>query len=387
MEEIEEKAEELLSEVKIDIESLEDQLEITEDIENLMDQIERTDRSYRLALNDPDLYIKLSLLCFSNDRLDRAESWVKKSLRLKNNFFSFFLKGRILQEKKDYKGALGEYDEALKYDDRSLVHEYKYRALKNRDMPDRALSALEKALKVEERAELFAEKADLLVDLGDIKEAKRFYSKAEEMNSSLENRERKIEYLLEEADNKLIPKKYDDILELDDENLEAWLGKAERYWKLNEKDKAKKTLKSALEHIKSEKISKRLKEYKKETGLASECEKCGGDGECPNCRGSGDCKLCDGTGNCPDCLGTGECEDCSGTGECPNCDGTGKTGWFSKCEVCSGTGLCQTCEGFGDCPTCEGTGNCQRCGGNKNCQECQGSGVCSACDGEGIKVD
>lgn len=387
MEEIEEKAEELLSGVEIEIDSLDKDFDIDEDIESLMDRIQKADRSYRLALDDPDIYLKLSFLCFSSGLLDQAEDWVKKSLRLKNTFTGFFVKGRILYEKKDYKGAIGEYDEALKYDDRPTIHEYKYRALKNRDMPERALSSLERVLEVDESPELVAEKADLLVEVGDLEGAKKFYNKAEERDPDLSNREEKVEQLLKEAENKLIPEKYDEILELDNENVEAWLGKAECYWKLKEGKKAKEVMNKALEQIESDKISDRLEEYKKETELASKCEVCGGDGNCQNCGGSGDCELCGGTGNCPDCQGTAECGDCSGTGECPNCDGTGKTGWFSKCEVCSGTGLCQTCEGFGDCPTCEGTGNCPRCGGNKNCQECQGSGICSVCEGKGIKVD
>ncbi len=387
MEEIVKKIDDLLSDVSLDIESPDENIQMTDELEDLMEKVEKADKPYKLAFEDSELYLKLSLLCFHNDRLDQAEKWVKKSLRLENTFDGFFLKGRILQEKKDNKGAIGEYDEALKYEDKAKVHEYKYRALKARGMHDRALSSLEKALDVNENASLLAEKADILIDLGEMEKAKELYDRVEAIDPEIDNKEKKIKQLLKEAQDKIVPEKYDKILELDDRNIKAWLGKGETLWKLNQRDEARSTMKEAFDKIKSDEISNKLEEYQKDMELAPDCEECGGTGECPNCEGSGNCIRCSGSGNCKDCEGTADCHDCSGTGECSNCAGEGKTGWFRKCKVCSGTGNCQTCEGYGDCSSCDGTGDCQRCGGNKNCLVCQGSGICTSCDGEGLKVD
>ncbi|MEF8832454.1 MAG: hypothetical protein V5A66_02920 [Candidatus Thermoplasmatota archaeon] len=387
MEDIREKAEELLSDVEIKVESLFEDFEITEDIKELMDQLEKADKSYKLALDDPNIYLKLSLICFSNKKLNRAETWVKKSLQLKNSFLGFLVKGRILQEKNDNKGAIGEYDEALKYDERGIVYQYKYQALKDRDMLDRALDALDRVLEIEENAEMLAEKADLLVELDRIEEAEELYEDVEERNPDIEHKEQKIDELMEKAEKKLIPEIYDKILNLNKKVTDAWLGKAECYWEINEEKKAKKTMEKALNYIDDDRISDKLEDYRELSNQALDCPDCGGDGICSNCGGTGDCLNCEGKGDCPDCDGTARCFDCGGSGDCHNCDGKGKTGWFSKCEVCSGTGDCQTCEGYGHCITCEGTGDCQSCEGNGNCERCQGSGTCDTCDGKGIKVD
>ncbi|MBS3781034.1 MAG: hypothetical protein KGY68_00310 [Candidatus Thermoplasmatota archaeon] len=387
MDDIKEKADELLSDVELRIESLFEDFEITESIGELMEKLEKADKSYRLALDDPDIYLKLAFVCFSNEEFDRAEAWAKKSLRLKNSFLGFFIKGIVLQKKNDNKGAIGEYDEALKYDEKAIVYQYKYKALKDRSMPQRALDAIDKALETEETAQLLAEKADLLIEVDRVGEAKELYDKAEELNPDIKNRERKIDDLMVRAEKKLVPEVYDKILKLDDEHSEAWLGKARCYWEMDEGEKAKETIEGALKYIDDERILDKLEEYREKADSALKCPECDGDGRCSNCGGTGDCISCEGSGNCLDCDGTAECFDCLGSGDCPNCDGDGKTGWFSRCEVCSGTGTCQTCEGYGHCVTCEGTGDCQSCGGNGNCEDCQGSGVCKVCDGKGVKVD
>jgi len=387
MEDVREKADELLSDIEMKIESFYEDFEITETIKELMDQIEKADKSYKLSLNDPEIYLKFAFVCFSNKKLDKAEDWVKKSLRVKNSFLGFLLKGRILQMKNDNKGAIGEYDEALKYDERRIVYKYKYQALKDRGMLERALDAINRALEMEESPKLLAEKADLLVDLGRVDEANKFYEKAEELNPDIINKELKIEELMEKAGRKSIPDIYDDILKLNENIPEAWLGKAECYWQINENQKAKETMETALEYIDDYRISDKLEDYTEVSSLDLECPDCGGDGTCSNCDGTGNCLSCKGSGDCLDCDGTAKCSDCIGSGDCHNCDGEGRTGWFSKCEICSGSGICQTCEGYGHCVTCDGTGNCQKCSGNGNCKKCQGSGICKTCDGKGVKVD
>jgi len=387
MEDIKEKVGQLLSDVEIKIESRFEEFEITEDMKGLMDQLEKADKPYKLVLDDPEAYLKLSFICLSNEELDKAERWVKKSLRLKNSFLGFFLKGRILQKKKDNKGAIGEYDEALKYDERKIVYQYKYQALKDRGMLERGLEAINKALEMGEDPQLLAEKADLLVELGRVEEAKELYEKSEELNPEIKNKEQKIKNLITEAEKKLIPDIYDKILKLDKKVPEAWLGKARCYREMNEGEKAKETMESALNYLDDDRIYGKLEDYREESNLDLKCPDCGGDGNCSKCDDTGDCYKCKGSGDCLDCEGTGKCFDCEGTSNCPNCDGEGKTGWFSKCDLCSGTGICQTCEGYGHCVTCDGTGDCQRCGGNGNCKECQGSGTCKTCKGKGIKVD
>ena len=387
MEDIKEKVDELLSDVEIKIGSLFEDFEITEDMKELMEQLEKADKPYKLTLDDPEAYLKLSFICLSNEELDKAEMWVKKSLRLKNSFLGFLLKGRILQKKKDNKGAIGEYDEALKYDERRIVYQYKYQALLDRGMLERGLEAIDSALEMEEDAELLAEKADLLVELGRVEEAKELYEKAEELNPQIKNKEQKIKNLMTEAEKKLIPDIYDKILKVDKKVPEAWLGKARCYWDMNESEKAKETMESALNHLDDDRIYDKLEDYREESNLDLECPDCGGDGSCSKCEGTGDCSRCYGSGDCLDCEGAGKCFDCEGTGNCHHCDGEGKTGWFSKCDICSATGICQTCEGYGHCVTCEGTGDCQKCGGNGNCKKCQGSGTCKTCEGKGIKVD
>ncbi|MFP4609065.1 MAG: tetratricopeptide repeat protein [Candidatus Aenigmatarchaeota archaeon] len=384
MEEIEKKAEELLSSIELSSHVLEseDAVEITEEMEELMEKIEKKDGRYSLALEDPDLYLKLSLICYLNDRFDDAQRWVKKSLRSKNSYLGFLIKGKILEMKNDPKGALGEYHEALKYDEEPLVHIYRYQVLKERGKFERALAALDEALKEKESGEIFAKKADLLMDIGNVEKAKKFYKAAEKSDPDLQNKEKKIEELLDEAEKKVQPEMYDDILELDDKNTEAWLGKARCYWDLNQEEKAIDTLEKAIEYADDERIVERLEDYKEEDS-SMVCSNCGGDGECPDCDGSGYCQRCEGSGDCLECDGTTECSDCEGTGECPNCEGEGKVKLFFTCKVCSGTGHCQTCEGYGTCPACDATGDCQLCGGNKNCKECQGSGVCPVCGGTG----
>jgi len=387
MDDIREKADELLSDVAIKVDSLFEDFKINEDIEELMDQLEKADKPYRLVLDDPNIYLKLSLICLANEELDDAERWVKKSLRLKNSFLGFLLKGRILQKKKDNKGAIGEYDKALKFDERKIVYQYKYQALLDRGMLERGLETIDKALEMGEDAQLLAEKADLLVELGRVEEAKELYEKAEDLDSEIKNKEQKIKNLMKEAEKKLIPGIYDKILKLDNKVPEAWLGKARCYWEMNENEKAKKNMENALEYLDDERIYDKLEDYREESKFSLDCPDCGGDGSCSECDSTGNCSKCKGSGECLDCEGNGKCFDCEGTGDCHKCGGGGKTGWFSKCDVCSGTGICKTCEGYGHCVTCDGTGDCQRCGGNGNCEECQGSGTCKTCNGKGIKVD
>ncbi|MBS3816377.1 MAG: tetratricopeptide repeat protein [Candidatus Thermoplasmatota archaeon] len=386
---IEDKADELFSGINIRPEDLnrDHQIEISSEMEEVMEEVEKADRSYKLALDDPDIYLKFSIACLSNDDLNRAEGWVKKSLRTEKNFLGLLTRGKISQLKGDHKGAIGYYDDALKYNQNFLVYKYKAQALKAREMPERALDAVDKALERKEDAELVAEKADLLVELGNVEKAKKFYEKAESLDSSIDRREKKVDDLLQEAEKKMLPKKYEEILELDKNRNEAWLGMARCYWNLDKEKKAKDCLKEALKHMEEQEILDRLEKYRDLSKESPVCPECEGNGECAKCEGSGECTRCSGSGECPDCGGTVNCSDCDGTGECQNCDGTGKSGWFSKCEVCEGSGECQTCDGYGICTTCDGTGDCPQCGGNGNCEECQGSGICEVCEGKGIKID
>ncbi len=383
MDELQERAEKLLAQVDLKSEELEKQFEVTEDIEELLDDLEKRDRHHKLVLDDPDLYLKLAIVCQSNEKLDEAEDLVKKSLRLENSYLGFLVSGRILQKKKNYKGALGEYDSALEYDDSGLVHRYRYEALKSRDMQDRALDALEKALEKNENGFLLAKKADLLMDMGEPERAKEVYENAEEIDPDLDNKDKKIDDLLKEASKKVIPEEYDKILILKEDAVEAWLGKAECYQKLNQPEKAKETLERSLEHVEDERVVDKLKDLNEKENEPAECPHCGGSGKCHACDGEGNCDRCGGSGDCLKCDGASECPDCYGSGECSNCDGEGK-GLIFRCKVCSGTGHCQTCDGYGRCQECEGTGNCELCGGNGNCDECQGSGVCELCGGKGL---
>ncbi len=387
MSEIKERAKKRFSDVKVQHEALHEEHPLTSEMRSIMEEVEKADRSYKLSLDDPEIYLKFSLVSLSDGDLKKAEEWVKKSLRLENSFFGLLTRGAVLHRRGDYKGAIGNYDEALEYKDDFLAYKFRYEALEKRGMPERALESLDKALEEKETAELLAEKGDILVDLGKIEEAKKFYERAEELDPEITNKKEKVEELLEEAEKKTLPEKYDDILKLDRTHNEAWLGKARCYWNLNQEEKAKDCLNKALEEMDEQEILDQLERYEELSKTAPDCPACGGTGECDECGGTGDCEACAGTGNCPDCEGTAECSSCDGTGECDNCDGKGKTGWFSKCDVCGGSGVCQDCEGYGICPTCEGRADCSLCGGNGNCEKCQGSGICEKCDGRGVRVD
>jgi len=387
MNEIEERAKIHFSEVKIKHEALNESYKLNSEMADIMREVEKADRPYKLALKDPEIYLKFALVSLSDGTLNRAEKWAKKSLRLEKSFFGLLTRGVILHKKGDYKGAIGYYDQALDYKQNFLAYRYKYQALKNRDMPKRALRILDKALEKKKTAELLADKGDILVDLGRIDEAKTFYEEAEEMDAGISNKKKKIEELLEEAEKKTLPEKYDDILELDRTHNEAWLGKARCYWNLNQEEKAKECLNTALKEMDEQEIEDRLKKYEELSRTAPDCSACDGSGECKKCRGTGDCEVCSGSGDCPDCNGSAECFHCDGTGECENCDGKGKTGWFSKCDICDGRGVCKYCKGYGICPTCEGRAHCSLCGGNGNCEECQGSGICDECEGKGVSFD
>lgn len=387
MSEIEDRARNEFSDVKVQREALHEEYTLTPEMISIMEEVEKADRSYKLALNDPEVYLKFSLACLSDGDLKKAEEWVKKSLRLEKSFFGLLTRGAILHRRGDYKGAIGYYDEALEFKDDFLAYKFRYQALKEREMPRRALESLDKALKEKQSAELLAEKGDILVDLGRIDEGKKYYEKAEELDPKITNKKEKVKELLEEAKKKTLPEKYDEILKLDSTHNEVWLGKARCYWNLNQEEKAKDCLNRALEEMDEQKILDQLERYEELSKNAPNCPACGGTGECDSCGGTGDCEVCDGTGDCPDCEGTAECSHCGGTGECNNCGGKGKTGWFSTCDVCDGSGECQHCEGYGVCPTCEGRADCSLCGGNGNCEKCQGSGVCEECEGKGVRVD
>ncbi len=384
MDEFLKRSKELLNGVDFKSGILEEKIEIDKEQEKLMEDIKKKDKPRDLALDDAEIYLKLAVICYSDGRYDEAEEWINKSLKVKNSYLGFLLKGRLYQKKNKYKRALGEYDEALKYNEEWILHRYRSQVLKERGKLKRALEAINKGLEKKYNSLMLAEKADILVDLGRIDQGIEVYREAEESDPELKNRERKITQLLEEAEEQVLPDNYNPILKLDKKNVEAWLGKAKCYEKINQVKKAKKTLEKALDHIEDERIFKNLEDYEKALQSPSECPKCDGDGSCTNCDGTGDCKNCGGTGNCKHCRGTSNCSDCLGSGRCQDCEGEGKTGWFSsECGTCSGTGLCQTCDGFGTCTNCEGTGACQICGGNKNCIECQGSGDCNRCEGRG----
>lgn len=384
---IEEEASEILEDVEIDIEIEDKDIEITDEIEELIKKVENSDKSYRLSLDDPKLYLKISSILFKNGQIKRAEDFAKKALKIDNSYEGFMLRGNALYEYRDYKGALGYYNEALKYKQDKNTYIHKTKALSKRDMNERALESIEKAIKIEKDPELVAMYADSLVDLNRIEEADKFYSKAEELGEKTNHKRKKIEKLIDKAEDQSIPEKFDRILQLDDECKEAWIGKAEKLWNMGRKEKAIECLKDADDKLDDEDISNKLDEYKENILNKIECEKCGGTGECTNCDGTGACIECGGSGDCVECNGTAYCSNCEGTGECPNCVGRGKTGLFSTCKVCDGDGTCIECGGHGMCEVCDGTGNCIECGGNGNCEECQGSGDCMECDGKGYTVE
>lgn len=384
---IEEEASEILEDVEIDIEIKDKDIEITDEIEELIMKVENSDKSYRLSLDDPKLYLKISSLLFKNGQIKRAEDFAKKALKIDNSYEGFMLRGNELYEYRDYKGALGYYNEALKYKQDKNTYIHKAKALRKRDMDERALESIEKAIKIEKDPDLVAMYADTLVDLNRIEEADKFYSKAEELGKKTNHKRKKIKELIDKAEDQSIPEKFNRILQLDDECKEAWIGKAEKLWNLGRKEEAIECLKDADDKLDDEDISNKLDEYKENILNKIECEKCGGTGECTHCDGTGACIECGGSGDCVECNGTAYCSNCDGTGECPNCGGRGKTGLFSTCKVCDGDGTCIECGGHGMCEVCDGTGNCIECGGNGNCEECQGSGECIECDGKGYTVE
>ncbi|MFW5928499.1 MAG: hypothetical protein ACOCSL_04765 [Thermoplasmatota archaeon] len=380
---IEEDASEILEDIEIDIEMEGQDIEITDEIEELIERIENADKSYRLALDDQKLYLKISSLLFRNGQIKRAEDFAKKALKIDNSYEGFMLRGNTLYEYRDYKGALGYYNEALKYKQDKNTYLHKAKALRKRDMFERALESIEKAIKIEKDPELIAMYADTLVDLNRIEEAERFYSKAEELGGKTDHKRKKIKALLDKAKDQSIPENFDKILRLDEECKEAWIGKAEKLWNMDRMEEAIECLEDAEKKLDKEEITNKLEEYKENSLNKVECEKCGGTGECTFCDGTGDCVECGGSGNCEECGGTAYCPNCDGTAECANCGGSGRTGLFSKCEVCNGDGICIECGGHGMCEVCDGTGNCIECGGNGNCKECQGSGDCTECEGKG----
>jgi len=384
---IEEEANEILKDVKIDIEMDENEIEITDEINEIIDKIEKSDKSYRLSIDDHEIYLKISSILFRDGEIKRAEEFAKKSLSIDKSYEGFMLRGNTLFEYRDYKGALGYYNEALKYKQDKNTYLHKARALRKRDMCERALESLEKAIRIDQDPDLITMYGDTLADLNRIDEAKKFYSKADEIDGSKDHRKEKINELLEEAKDQSIPERFDKILDLDEKCKEAWVGKAEKLWNMGKKEEAIDCLERANEILDDEDVLKRLNDYKENILNKVECEKCSGTGECTICQGTGDCLKCEGTGDCFSCEGTSYCSNCDGSGECPNCGGSGKTGWFSTCEVCGGDGICVECGGHGMCEVCDGTGDCVECGGNGNCEECQGNGECSECDGKGYKIE
>ncbi|MFP4050791.1 MAG: hypothetical protein ACLFVB_03530 [Thermoplasmata archaeon] len=384
---IEDEAGEILEDVEIEIEMDNEDIEITDNMKELIKRVEKSDKSYRLSLEDPSLYLKISSLLFKDGQIKKAEDFAKKSLKIDKSYEGFMLRGNTLYEYRDYKGALGYYNEALKYRQDKSTYLHKAKALRRRDMNERALESLEKAIKIDKDPELIGMYADILVDLNRIKDAKRFYSKADELGEESNYKKRKIDELLEKAQDQSIPDRFDRILQLDDKCKEAWLGKAEKLWNINQKEEAIETLKDADEILDDKEVTKKLEDYKENILDKVECEICEGTGECRKCQGTGDCISCRGTGNCVECEGTSYCSNCDGTGKCPNCKGSGKTGWLSTCEVCDGDGNCIECGGHGMCEVCDGTGDCVECGGNGNCEDCQGSGECTECDGNGYIIE
>ncbi len=362
-----------------------DNSSITDEMREVMEEVKRRDSPYSLKLDDPKYYVEFSITALVDGDPYEAEVWAKKALKLKKNCEGLIARGHALFKQRDYKGALGYYDEALDYcKKKSKVHEYRYRALKKRSMNERALKALKKALMEEERPELLGKYADTLVDLGEVKKAKKFYDRLEEVSGSRERRNKKVRSLLDEALNQWLPGEFDKIIKLDKTCKEAWVGKADRYWNLGQKQKAIECLKISQRYLKKGAVDKDLGDYEDRIPVIKECPECDGTGDCSTCGGSGDCVRCGGTGDCPACGGSGSCSTCGGTKKCPDCDGTGKSGWFKTCKTCGGTGECPDCDEFGTCQICDGTGNCQVCGGTENCGDCNGSGKCSRCDGTGM---
>ncbi len=382
---LQERVSELFDEFSMKLELELDDHTVSDEIKEVMEEVKKFDTPYNLKLDEPRYYLEFSIVALSQGDPYEAEEWAKKALKLDKNCEGFIAKGNALFKQGDYKGALGDYDEALKYcGKKGKVHEYRYRALKKRGMDERALEALEEAIKGTEKEELLADYADTLVDIGEIEKAKKFYDILEEKTGNSERKDRKIEALLEEARAQSLPSEFDKIIELDGSRKEAWLGKAEKYWNMGEKQKAIDLLKGSQEFLKEGAVDDTLGNYQDKIPILKECPDCGGSGDCSTCEGTGNCSECGGIGRCKGCGGSGSCSTCGGTAECPDCDGSGKSGWFKKCETCGGTGRCPDCNEFGTCLECDGTGDCQVCEGNGNCGDCNGSGTCIKCEGTGM---
>lgn len=378
--ELQEKVQEALKNIEIDLD-LKSETDSDQSLKELADTVEDADKSYILSLNEHELYLKFSTL-FINEDPTRSKRLAKKALRLKKSYEGFVLKGNAEYKSRDFKGAVGSYSDALNYKNGKIAHHYKAKALIKRGMDERALDSLSKAWEEERDPDIMGLYADALVDLGRVKEAKKYYEKAKKIGDH-DYKSQKVDDLLDSAKKQSLPKYFDKIIELDPNCREAWLGKADRLWNLGDKKKAIKVLKKAVELIEDGSFDEKLEFYRTNITDTFECDVCDGTGECSKCGGGGHCEKCGGTGNCEGCKGSGYCFNCNGSTECPDCDGSGKSGWFSKCDICGGNGICVECKGHGMCEICDGTGVCTLCKGNGNCEECQGSGSCPNCQGKG----
>ncbi|MFW6037975.1 MAG: tetratricopeptide repeat protein [Candidatus Saliniplasma sp.] len=379
--ELQNKVEEALKDIEFGLE-LNSHREISDDIHEIAGLVEDSDSSYLLSLEDHELYLKLSWLYMDKDP-SRSEMFSKKALKLRKSYQGFVLKGNALFKMKDFKGAIGAYTDALDYKKGKHAYYYKAKALKKRGMDKRALELLSEAWKINKNPDIMVSYADSLFELGRVEEARKYYDRVDQKENT-DHKQIKIKQLLDSAKEKSIPSTFDDILKLDENCIEAWLGKSESFWNLGEKEKAIEVLDKAVENINDEQIEERLAHYRSNLIEDIRCELCDGSGNCNRCEGSGNCDKCGGSGNCLACEGSGYCKNCGGSTECPECGGSGKSGWFSRCETCGGDGICIECQGHGMCEICDGTGNCDRCKGNGNCPDCQGSGKCPRCGGEGI---
>ncbi len=378
-----EKIERKLSEVNLETLSTDEKDRLKEEMFPLIEEVEKEDGPYILSLKNPVLYLKISYLLLDSHP-KKADEFAKKSLKLEKSYGGYFISGKALFDLGDFKGALGNFDEALKYKKTAEVYRLKALALKKRGKTDRALRTIEKALEVEESKEIFALYADTLVNSGDIEKAKEYYSKIETFEKNTYLYDKKVKDLLDDAKKQSLPQNFDDVLKLDEKCVDAWIGKAERYWNIGEKEEALSVLEESENHLEDERIKDKKSEYKRDFVEEELCKNCSGTGNCIKCSGSGDCQNCDGSGDCIKCSGSGYCFNCEGSANCPNCDGKGKTGWITKCEICGGNGVCMECEGELLCDKCKGLGNCIICKGNGNCEGCQGSGGCPDCKGRGV---
>jgi hypothetical protein len=151
-------------------------------------------------------------------------------------------------------------------------------------------------------------------------------------------------HALEKRDWREAEKHFDQVVQMNIGDKEAWFMKGVALLHLRSSQEARQCFQSACVQIQG-----------------GRCERCAGTGKCADCGATGFCYMCKNRRKCNYCHGTGEC----------GCGGS------QSCSMCHGAGQCIRCKGTGECIYCHGTGTCESCDGNK---------VCSMCGGEGKSI-